>query len=229
MENKYNFKNTNYNSKICDYIKNNYKNKSNIDLANEINRKFNINLTVVNIEYLKRRIKLVDKFNFEPAVNTGRFKKGNIPFSKGKKWNDFISEEGQRKIRKNICFKKGNISHNCLPIGTERMRYSGKDDIGYLCVKLYNGKKNNNWVPKHIYLYEKVFGKVPKGHKVIFADGDRFNFDLDNLILIEAKEHLILNKKKLRFNDKNLTKSAVLTTRIKNKINKLEKQQFNEK
>jgi hypothetical protein len=41
---------------------------------------------------------------------------------------------------------------------------------------------------------------------VIFADGDRKNFALDNLILISNKELGVMGKNKFFFTDKDLTK-----------------------
>lgn len=43
------------------------------------------------------------------------------------------------------------------------------------------------WVPKHYYLWEQEHGKLPKNHRVIFLDGDRSNFSLDNLCAINMQ------------------------------------------
>ena len=41
-----------------------------------------------------------------------------------------------------------------------------------------------HWQSKHSLLWEQHHGrKVPKGHIVMFADGDRRNFDINNLML----------------------------------------------
>jgi len=77
-----------------------------------------------------------------------------------------------------------------LPIGTERW----KD--GYLYVKVADNpipKKfttkqiRSNWVVKHRLVWEAAYGKIPEGKLIVFLDGNRSNFDLDNLYCIDRK------------------------------------------
>ncbi len=133
---------------------------------------------------------------------------------------DYLTKEQQERSRKTT-FKKGSKPSNAVDIGTERMRYSGSNpNLGYLCVKVCDGKGNKNWVPKHKLIYEMHYGKIPPKHKVIFADGNRFNFDLENLILVSNSEELIMNKRHLRFEDKELTKTASMVAKVIDKTNK---------
>ena len=53
---------------------------------------------------------------------------------------------------------------------------------GYIFVK--SSDRNAIYITKQRYIYEKAHGKIPKGYSVIFLDGDRTNFDLDNLMCI---------------------------------------------
>ena len=48
---------------------------------------------------------------------TGRFVKGQISWNKGKKWDDYMSKEGQANSRKTT-FKKGNIPPNQRTVGS---------------------------------------------------------------------------------------------------------------
>lgn len=59
------------------------------------------------------------------------------------------------------------------------------------------------------------------GHKVIFADQDKRNFDIDNLILVTDSEALIMNTNKLIYKDAELTKTASIVAKIIDKTNKL--------
>ena len=209
-----------YSQEIIDYIKKNHKGKSTIELSNEVNKIFSINSNPDSIQNLKSRIKRRDGFIFEPARNDGCIKKGNIPMNKGKKWDDYLTKEQQERSRQTT-FKKGNRPSNAVDIGTERMRYSGSNpNFGYLCVKVCDGKGNKNWVPKHKLIYEMHHGKIPPKHKVIFADGNRFNFNIENLILVSNSEELIMNKRHLRFEDKELTKTASMVAKVIDKTNK---------
>lgn len=78
------------------------------------------------------------------------------------------------------------------------------------------------WIEKHRYIYEQqTHKKVPKGYKVIFADKDKRNFDLDNLILITDSEALIMNTKNLIYENAELTKTGSLIAKVIDKTNKL--------
>ena len=46
---------------------------------------------------------------------------------------------------------------------------------------------NKNYIPLQRYLYEKEYGKLKKGEFVIFLDGNRENFELNNLVAIDRK------------------------------------------
>ena len=72
-------------------------------------------------------------------------------------------------------------------------------------------------MPKSRYVYEQAYGTIPKGHKVIFADGNNRNFDLDNLVLVSNAEELIMNKRKLMKEDASLTKTGALIAKVLNK------------
>jgi hypothetical protein len=107
-----------------------------------------------------------------------RFHPGQVPPNKGKKgYCHPGSEKGW--------FKPGNTPHNWHPVGTEVM---GED--GYIKVKTRNPK---TWKFKHRLIWEKANGKIPSGGVIIFADGNRRNFRLNNLLLISRSELSVMN------------------------------------
>lgn len=89
-----------------------------------------------------------------------------------------------------------------------------------MLIKIQDGHGNKNWIRKHRYLYEQAYGEIPKGHKVIFADGNIRNFELNNLILISDAEELIMNKRKLFSESPEHTKTGVLIAKVLNKAKK---------
>lgn len=125
-----------------------------------------------------------------------------------------MSPEQYKKCQATM-FKKGNIPANRRPIGSERL-----DKNGYILIKIQDGHKTKNWTRKHRYLYEQAYGNVPKGYKVIFADGNNRNFDLENLILVSDAEELIMNRNKLFKKDTELTKAGVVVAKLLDKVNK---------
>lgn len=129
-----------------------------------------------------------------------RIKLGNIPFNKGKKG---CYASGCEKT----WFPKGHTPENCRPVGSERTNING-----YVEVKVCDPK---TWKAKHAVLWEQKNGPIPKGHVVVFADGDKTNFDLSNLILVSRKELAVLNHMRLLSPDADITKTAVNIARIK--------------
>lgn len=71
------------------------------------------------------------------------------------------------------------------------------------------------WMYKHRYIYEQAFGKIPKNHLVIFLDGNKQNFSLDNLALIDEQTASILKFKGLMADTKELTETGILIAKIK--------------
>lgn len=113
-----------------------------------------------------------------------QFKKGLIPANKGKKWNEFMSHEGQQNSRKTT-FKKGNIPPNHKPVGYERFT---KD--GYIEVKV---KETNIFRLKHRYIWEQHNGPIPKGCNIQFKDGNRLNCSIENLYMISRTDQVANN------------------------------------
>ena len=58
-------------------------------------------------------------------------------------------------------------------------------------------------------IYEKYHGEIPKDHVVIFADGNKMNLDINNLISISRHQLLVLNGNNLIYEDTDLTKTGV--------------------
>lgn len=133
---------------------------------------------------------------------TGRFKKGQIPFNKGKKG---VCAKGCEKT----WFTKGHLPHNTKPVGYERIT---KD--GYIEVKIKMRPSspdcNDNFKAKHHIVWEEVHGPIPKGYKITFLDGNKQNCSLDNLALITCAEHLQVTRRGLRSKNPRLTETGIL-------------------
>lgn len=209
-----------YTKEIMNFILENYKGKSLIELADIINKKYNLNITNDDLSNLKSRLRIRKGIILEPARNDGCIKKGNIPKNKGKKWDEYMSKEAQEKSRKTT-FKKGNIPPNRREIGEERI---SKD--GYIEMKIQDGCLNNNWVYKHRYIYEQHYGKIPDGYNIIFLDGNKLNLDPSNLKAVSKAEDLIMNNNGLFTKDKDITLSGTLIAKVIDKGNKLKNERL---
>ena len=136
------------------------------------------------------------------------WQKGHKPWNKGMKGIDI----GGKATR----FKKGNRPQTWMPVGSETVT---KD--GYLKVKVANP---NRWEYKQRLIWEKHHGrKVPGGHVVIFGDGNKRNFDVDNLILVSRAQLAMLNKNGLIQGNADLTRTGIVIADIYQKIGDLKK------
>lgn len=180
------------------FIYENYKGIGNKELTEIFNNKFDTQLDK-QIYYFKRNHHLNSGL-------TGRFEKGHKTWNKGTK--------GLTTSNK-TSFKKGNIPHNYRPVGSERIT---KD--GYIEIKI---EDPNKWQLKHRFVYENIYGDIPAGHNVMFADKNKRNFDKDNLILVSKGEGLIMNNNNLISEDKELTKTGHLLSKVIDKTSKVKK------
>lgn len=188
-----------------DYFMGIYKGRESKEVAEMMNSKFKTSFTAAQIHSYRQNHKL-------PSGFITRFKKGHASPNKGKK----LSREMYLKASPTM-FKKGNIPKNTVPVGTEKMI------SGFVWVKINNkikAKKTENWVLKHRYIYEQHHGKIPDGHNVIFKDGNRTNFDIDNLALVSKSEMNIMNSRNLRSSNKELTESCIAVARLINATRK---------
>ena len=201
--------NRKYSPKHIEFIRMNITGCHFVKLTDMFNKQFGMSLTVAAMISLADRHGLHN--GIDCKVNKGyepsQFKKGHVPFNKGKKKYWIGGEETQ--------FKKGNTPHNHKPVGAERV--NGDD---YIDIKI---AEPNKWKGKHILAYEEINGPIPKGYNIIFGDGNNRNFDTSNLILVSKNQLLQLNRNKLIQKDADLTRIGVAIADIKIKIASIQK------
>lgn len=119
---------------------------------------------------------------FKPGSETGRrhrFKKGHAPWNKGMKGLRLPGcEKGW--------FPKGHQSINTLRDGDIVVRHNHLDRNGrpYKWIRI----KKGTWRMLHVVTWENANGKVPRGHIVVFKNGDTMNCAIDNLECITRQE-----------------------------------------
>ena len=171
------------------------------EIVELMNKKFDREFTFELVKNAIGRYKLNTGFN-------GRFKKGNVPANKGQKG---VCAKGAEKG----WFKKGQVSINHKPVGSERT-----DLDGYTLIKV---AEPNKWQLKHRVIYEKAYGPIPPNMAVIFLDRNKRNFHINNLALVSREELAIINKNNFIKENAALSRAGVNVAKVKNKINKLKK------
>lgn len=188
-----------YTKEQKDFICNNVKGRTSIELTQLVNKHFGLNLGVNQIRAYMKNHGLKNGLNMQ-------FKPGNASFNKGKKY------PGQTN---KTSFKKGNKPINYRPVGSERVNVDG-----YIEIKVAD---SNKWRLKHRVIWEEANGPIPRGHALIFADSDKLNVSLDNLILVSRSQLARLNQNHLITNDAELTKTGIILADIYSKIGERKK------
>ncbi|HBV97757.1 MAG: phage protein [Peptococcaceae bacterium BICA1-7] len=188
------------------FLAENVEGRGNPELMKMFNAHFGLDLSLAQIKAYKKNHGLDSGLD-------GRFEPGHMPANKGRK-GVFLGGE----VAEACQFKKGNKSWNWVPIGSERVNRDG-----YVDIKVDDGKLQKNWKGKHIIIWEEHNGPVPKGHAVIFGDGNRRNFDPDNLILVSRAQLAVLNKNRLIQDNADLTRTGIIVADIYRKMGERKK------
>lgn len=188
-----------------DFIKKNVEGRLNQELAELVNGKFSLQITARQMNTFKKNHGLVSGLDC-------RFRKGDNPANKGTK--------GLYNVGGNCTsFKQGQRPLNYKPVGSERI-----DHDGYTLIKVSDdGPWHKRWRHKHKVIWEERHGSIPKGHAILFADQNKRNIDLDNLILITQSQLAILNTKGLIQKDADLTRTGIIVADIYSVISKRKK------
>lgn len=140
-----------------------------------------------------------------------QFPKGLVP------WNSGLTgwQAGGRSVETQ--FRPGTVSHNWVPVGSERC-----NNEGYIQRKMTDtGYPPHDWQAVHKVLWEQAHGPLPKGHIVIFIDGNNRNFALDNLQAISRADHMRRNS--LHNLPKPVAELVQLRGALNRRINRLSK------
>jgi len=148
-------------------------------------------------------------------IDNSRF--GLEPWNKGKKQTDYMTPEAIERT-KATRFQKGQKPHNTKEDMYVSLRIDSK--YAYFWIRIACA----NWMPLHRYIWEQMYGSIPKGNNIQFKDGDTRNTDIDNLYMVNRKQQAIHNKlggKKVSYE---LRETLLIITKLKQKQNGYKKQ-----
>ena len=189
-----------YTDDIINFLREIAPGKTYKEIVEIFNKKYDLEMTTEKLSSLFGRKKI-------KTGTTGCFRKGFIPWNKGVK--GYI---GANKTS----FKKGNKPKNWRPVGSERI-----DSNEYTLIKV---AEPNKWVFKHRLIYERKYGEISKGSVIIFADGDKNNLSIDNLLCVTREELKVLNRCRLISSVPELTKTGLNVVKLKIKLAEIRKE-----
>lgn len=189
-----------------DFVRKNAEGRTTQELTDLINKKFGQGtITQSNTRAYMKNHKIKNNINC-------KFKKGVEP------WNKGISCEMPLAAVEHQ-FKKGHKPHNLKKQGT-----ISKTTDGYLIIKVQNkGKQNERWKMLHRYIWEKENGEIPQGKMLTFLDGDKENCNISNLTLIDNEINLELQRRKLRTQSAEITKTGIKVAELAQVVRKRRK------
>lgn len=161
-----------------------------------------------------RQLKLIVPIEIiQERKNSARFKPGSVSFNTGKKQTEYMSAEAIEKT-KAFRFHKGYVPPNTRTDGefSDRMDKSG---YTYRYIRTSLAK----WELYHRIVWQQAHGTIPSGSLITFKDGNALNCSLNNLEVITKRENAIRNRAKFLILPKELQKTKVLLTKIKNLTN----------
>lgn len=155
----------------------------------------------------KSRIKnFKSRFGVRSGTNGGCFKKGQTAWNKGHK----MSKSMYARCKPTM-FRKGNVPHNYKPVGSERLNVDG-----YIEIKIDDPKK---WILKQRKVWQDHYGEtLKKNDVIIFLDGDRQNFDINNLYKLTRAELVRYNQDHLHTKDHDISLAAANIAKIKARL-----------
>lgn len=165
----------------------------------------------LGLEYTQKQIKAYYKNHKLNSGLTGHFVKGQASHNKGKKMSPEVYEKA-----KGTMYKVGNRPHNTNEVGE-----IVKTSDGYYKIKV---AEPNVWEFCHIKAWKEKNGEIPKGMMVCFKDGNKENWNAENLMLITKSENAVMNQLKLRFDRAEATESGLLVAKLYCEVQKRRKE-----
>ncbi len=215
------------------FIINNVHDISNKDLAKMFNKHFGTNISAQAIASLKWKLGLCNGRHYKYTEKQKEFILVNSDGTPTREMTRMFNEHfgtsltiaqmrsyrGSNKIKCNVHegkFKKNSVVPRALPIGSERVNYRG-----FIQVKVTDdiGDSRKNWKYKHHIIWEENNGPLPKGYTIIFADKNKRNFAIDNLLLVSRCEMTTMYKHGLVFDNSDLTRTGSLIAKLQIKTN----------
>lgn len=167
---------------------------------------------IVSVAYGNKYREIADMFN--EKYGTNKSVQAIAIYCRKHKINNGITSEL-------TSFKKGHKSNwDGRELGSEK--YNNFDDV--LVKVQYHGANREIWRLKKELVWEKHYGKKPKHYMVLSLNGNKEDFNIENLMLCTTAEHMTLYKRDYISSNRALTLSALYYIRLRHLRMKRERQ-----
>lgn len=174
------------------------------ELTERLNKRFNKNRTVASVDNRCKRIGA-------KAGSDGRFKSGLTPWHRGMSLEEYKSHFTKESFAKGK-FKSGEHSL--------ALKYKVGDEVvrgEYVYIKYTDSldiPPEKQWKMKHRYIWELHNGEIPDNCSVIFLDGDKRNFEIDNLALVTKSQMGRMTTYKLYSEKQEITSAGIMLCKL---------------
>ena len=201
---------TKYPPEMGDYIREIAEGRLSSEITEMVNERFGPGtITVRGLRSWKKNNKV------RSGAHLGRLKPGCMSPNKGKHWDDFLSPEAQQRVLKNL-FPKGHVPANIAKIGEIRVNTDG-----YLVKKVQDfGNQQKRWRFLHRLVWEEHNGPIPKGCVISFADGNKQNCAIENLVLETKAQHATKNRQGWKSWDRESAETYNLLADVKSAVSR---------
>jgi hypothetical protein len=170
-----------YPKEVIDYIIEAYPTTRTAEMAEVLGISMNKVHQLANSRGIKKTKEYIRKVHGPVVALAGinnRFYKGQEAWNKGIK--------GRNNAPEHTLFKPGHLPANHKPIGWTRV-----DGEGYTWMKIAEGRQG--WVMIHRLAWELENGPIPEGKFLRFIDGNKDNWQVENLMLVDRESNMRLN------------------------------------
>lgn len=220
-----------YTEEMLNYLRENVEGASMKELTERFNERFGTNVTREAIKscvnsrgwgnglFHKSRIFPEEVRRFMAENCQGNRAREMVVLLKETFGKDWTEEQVARYYKKHGI--KSGVASRYMPIGSLVFR-TGE----WYYEKVADGpNSNDNWRSKHVMVWEQSYGPVPKGHMVIFLNGNRRDYSLENLALCPKDVGLEVNSRGLRFTNPEATRAGMLIAELCLKVRRMEKKE----
>lgn len=192
---------------MFEYIRDNSWGVSSKEMSERVNEIFGTDFTQSRMKVFRA------KYHIRSGV-TGWYQKGHSPGTKGKTIEEICKNDPEKLARvRSTQYKKGDRPANELPVGSIAV-----NSYGYkLRKRQMEGTLWERWEFLHRAVWEEHNGPIPDGMSVTFKDSDKLNCDISNLMLVTRGENAALTRMHYRFEDPDLTETALNVIRLRQK------------